>query len=125
MKLRPVDFATEGIFLCGLAHGPKLIDEAIAQAEAAAARAAVVLSQDELETDGQVSKIDVNLCTGCGTCVEMCPYSAITLDEEQHKAVVNAALCKGCGICSSSCRCGAPDIGGFTHEEIAAQLLAF
>ena len=125
MKLRPVDFATEGIFLCGLAHGPKLIDEAIAQGEAAAARAAVILSQNELETDGQVSKIDVNLCQGCGTCVEMCPYKAITMNLEKQVAEVNAALCKGCGICSSSCRCGAPDIGGFTHEEILAQLAAF
>jgi len=125
MKLRPVDFATEGIFLCGLAHAPKLIDEAIAQGEAAAARAAVVLSRDELETEGQVSRINTALCEGCGTCVEMCPYNAIDLDEEKQVAVVNAALCKGCGICSSSCRCGAADIGGFTHEEIVAQLAAF
>jgi homotetrameric NADPH-dependent glutamate synthase len=125
MKLRPVDFATEGIFLCGLAHGPKLIDEAIAQAEAAAARAAVILSKDELQTDAQVSRINASLCQGCGTCVEMCPYKAITMNYEKHVAEVNAALCKGCGICSSSCRCGAPDIGGFTFEEIAAQLAAF
>ena len=125
MKLRPVDFATEGIFLCGLAHAPKLIDEAIAQGEAAAARAAVVLSHDEMKTDGQVSRINSELCQGCGTCVEMCPYKAITMDEEKHVAVVNAALCKGCGICSSSCRCGAPDIGGFTHQSIVMQLAAF
>jgi len=122
MKLRPVDFATEGIFLCGLAHAPKLIDEAIAQGEAAAARASVVLSHDELETMGQISRIDPVLCQGCGTCVEMCPYKAITMDEEKNVAVVNAALCKGCGICASSCRCGAPDVGGFTNEEILAQL---
>ena len=124
MKLRPVDFATDGIFLSGLAHAPKLVDEAIAQGEAAAARAAVVLSHDELETQGQVSKINEHLCRGCGMCVEMCPYSAIELDEEKGKAVVNAALCKGCGICAASCQCGAPDIGGFSDMEILAELEA-
>ena len=122
MKLRPVDFATDGIFLCGLAHAPKLIDEAIAQGEAAAARASVVLSHDELETQGQVSSINPALCQACGACIEMCPYKAIVMDEEKGVAVVNAVLCKGCGICASSCRCGAPDVGGFTNAEILAQL---
>jgi heterodisulfide reductase subunit A len=124
MKLRPVDFATEGIFLCGMAHAPKLIDEAIAQGEAAAARAAVVLSHNEIETQGQVSNINPELCQACGVCIEMCPYNAITMDEEKDVAVVNAALCKGCGICASSCRCGAPDVGGFTNAEILAQVEA-
>jgi homotetrameric NADPH-dependent glutamate synthase len=124
MKLRPVDFATEGIFLCGLAHAPKLIDEAIAQGEAAAARASVILSHDEIETQGQISRIDPSLCQACGACIEMCPYQAIIMDEEKGVAVVNAALCKGCGICASSCRCGAPDVGGFTNVEILAQLTA-
>ncbi|HRU55186.1 MAG TPA: CoB--CoM heterodisulfide reductase iron-sulfur subunit A family protein, partial [Candidatus Sumerlaeia bacterium] len=122
MKLRPVDFATDGIFLCGLAHAPKLIDEAIAQGEAAAARASVVLSHYEIETQGQVSRINVSLCQACGTCIEMCPYNAIDMDEAKGAAVVNPALCKGCGICASSCRCGAPDIGGFTNAEILAEL---
>ncbi|MBN1899979.1 CoB--CoM heterodisulfide reductase iron-sulfur subunit A family protein, partial [Candidatus Sumerlaeota bacterium] len=125
MKLRPVDFATEGIFLCGMAHAPKLIDEAIAQGEAAAARASVILSHDEIETQGQVSYINPELCQGCGVCIEMCPYQAIVMDEEKGVAVVNATLCKGCGICASSCRCGAPDVGGFTNTEILAQLAAF
>ena len=124
MKLRPVDFATDGIFLCGMAHAPKLIDEAIAQGEAAAARAAVVLSHNEIETQGQVSYINPALCRACGVCIEMCPYNAIAMDEEKDVAVVNAALCKGCGICASSCQCGAPDVGGFTNVEILAQVEA-
>jgi heterodisulfide reductase subunit A-like polyferredoxin len=125
MKLRPVDFATDGIFLCGMAHAPKLIDEAIAQAEAAAARAGVVLSKNFIETEALVSHIDERKCKGCGLCVEMCAYKAIEIDEEKHVAVVNATLCKGCGVCASSCRSGAPNIAGFTNEEIVAQLLAF
>jgi len=124
MKLRPVDFATEGIFLCGMAHAPKLVDESIAQGEAAAARAAVILSRDELETPGQVSSINPHLCRACGHCIEMCPYKAISMDEEKHVAVVNATLCKGCGICAASCRCGAPDVGGFSNSEILAQIAA-
>ncbi len=124
MKLRPVDFATDGIFLCGMAHAPKLLDEAIAQAEAAAARAAVVLSKKFIETEPVVSHIDERRCKACGLCVEMCPYKAIEIDEEKHVAVVNATLCKGCGVCATSCRCGAPNIAGFTNEEIVAQLLA-
>ena len=105
-----------------MAHAPKLIDEAIAQGEAAAARASVVLSHYEIETQGQVSRINVSLCQACGTCIEMCPYNAIDMDEAKGAAVVNPALCKGCGICASSCRCGAPDIGGFTNAEILAEL---
>jgi len=122
VKLRPVDFATEGVFLAGACHFPKFIDEAVFQAQAAAARAAVILSNRELETSGLVSRIDETLCRACGVCVEMCPYKAIEIDVEKGVAVVNAALCKGCGICAASCRCGAPDIGGFTDREILAQL---
>ena len=76
LKLRPVDFATEGIFLCGLAHSPKFIDENMAQARAAAARAATVLSKTHLEVGAQVSRVDQSKCISCMTCVRACPYDA-------------------------------------------------
>ena len=82
MKLRPVDFATDGIFMCGLAHYPKPIDESIAQAQAAAARAATVLSRKSIEVEGVVSTVDESLCRGCGKCVAVCPYGAPQLVEK-------------------------------------------
>ncbi len=121
-KLRPVDFPTDGVFVCGLAHGPKTIDESIVQAEAAAARAASVLSRDSMEAGGTVSVIDAARCSGCGLCAQLCPFKAIEMDEEEHRAVVNEALCKGCGLCASSCRSGAADLGGFTDAEIHAMI---
>jgi heterodisulfide reductase subunit A-like polyferredoxin len=130
MKLRPVDFATEGVFLCGLAHGPKLIEESISQANAAASRALTVLSKDEIETVATVSQVRELECAGCGLCVEICPYSAIELQDtkvlghEKTVAVVNEALCKGCGACAAGCRSGAIDLGGFTDEQIVAQIEA-
>jgi len=124
MKLRPVDFSTDGIYLCGLAHGPKLIPESIAQAEAAAGRAAVLLSREYLETEALVSYIDARKCEACGLCIELCPYGAIEKNEELGAAEVNPAVCKGCGVCASSCRSGAPDVGGFTDAGILAQIKA-
>ena len=120
-KLRPVDFATDGLFICGLAHYPKPIDESITQAQAAVARAITLLSTDTIVVGGSVSVIKKNRCSGCGLCITLCPYQAINLDEDQ-KAVVNEALCKGCGVCVSSCRSGAPTLKGFTNEEIMTQL---
>jgi heterodisulfide reductase subunit A len=124
MKLRPVDFATEGVFLCGLAHSPKLIQESIAQAQAAAARACKILSQLQMEVGGLTSSIDKTKCSGCNTCVQLCPYRAIELDSELRVAVVNPALCKGCGICVSSCLCGAASLAGFTDLQIFAAIEA-
>lgn len=123
-KLRPVDFPTDGVFVCGLAHGPKTIDESIVQAGAAAARAALVLSRDSMEAGGRVSFIDRAKCTGCGLCVLLCPFKAIEIDSEEHKAVVNEALCKGCGLCASSCRSGAADLGGCTDAEMHAAIVS-
>ncbi|MDM7993070.1 MAG: FAD-dependent oxidoreductase [Candidatus Fermentibacter sp.] len=122
VKLRPVDFATEGVFVCGLAHGPKTIGESIAQAGAAASRAALVLSRDSIEAGGTVCRINSEKCSGCGTCAALCPFRAIEMDEAEGKAAVNEALCKGCGLCASSCRCGAADILGFTDREIHAMI---
>ena len=117
MKLRPVDFATDGIFMCGLAHSPKFIDESITQAQAAASRAITILAQKTMKASGAICVIDKWKCTGCGVCQEVCPFSAIEVDAKEKVAVVNEALCKGCGVCASSCRSGAPDIGGVSDQQ--------
>jgi len=124
VKLRPVDFATEGVFLCGLAHGPKSIRESITQAKAAAGRAATILLKDVMLAEGKVSSVAESLCSGCGICALLCPYSAIELDKEREVATVNKVLCKGCGVCASSCRSGAIDIEGFSDEQILAMIKA-
>jgi heterodisulfide reductase subunit A len=118
VKLRPVDFATEGVFVCGLAHYPKHLGESIAQARAAAARAATILSKSEIEAEGKVAAVDASRCSGCGACVPLCAFKAIELDAERRIAVVNEAVCKGCGTCAASCRAGAIDLKGFRNEQI-------
>jgi heterodisulfide reductase subunit A len=116
MKLRPVDFATDGIFMCGTAHSPKFIDESMAQAQAAASRALTVLAQEELKSGGLVCSVTAKRCSGCGLCEQVCPYQAIALGDE-GTAVVHQALCKGCGVCVSSCRSGALDLGGVSDMQ--------
>ena len=118
VKLRPVDFATDGVFLCGLAHYPKDIAESIAQARAAAARAATVLSQPEIEAEGKVAAVDASRCSGCGDCAEICAYKAIELDPILRVAVVNEGTCKGCGACTATCRAAAIDLKGFRNDQI-------
>jgi heterodisulfide reductase subunit A len=122
-KLRPVDFATDGVFMAGLAHYPKPIEEAVAQAQAAVSRAVTVLSQKEMWLSGTVAFIDQAKCVGCGVCWTVCPYQAINQDEK-GLAVVNEALCKGCGTCVASCRSGAPNLKGFTTQDVMAQIEA-
>ncbi len=121
VKLRPVDFATEGIFVAGLAHCPKPIEDSISQANAAVSRACTILSKDEIEAEGKVASIDITRCSGCGMCVENCAYNAIELIVDRRfglVASINQALCKGCGACSGNCRCSAIDILGFTGDQI-------
>jgi heterodisulfide reductase subunit A len=118
MKLRPVDFATDGVFLAGLAHYPKPIDESIAQAKAAAARAVSVLATEKLHVGGTVAWVDTTKCTGCGVCEMVCAYKAVSLDPEKLTSQVNEALCKGCGTCVSSCRSGAMTLKGFSEPQI-------
>ncbi|MDD5747993.1 MAG: CoB--CoM heterodisulfide reductase iron-sulfur subunit A family protein [Actinomycetota bacterium] len=124
VKLKPVDFATDGIFVAGLAHYPKTISESIDQANAAASRAETILSKEEVITEGTVAFIDEEICTGCGQCVSLCSFGAITFDEEKRVAVVNPSLCKGCGTCSSACYSGASRMLGFTPEQLYSQIEA-
>ncbi len=123
-KLRPVDFSTDGVFICGLAHGPKFIEESITQAKAAAARAAIILCKDRIETAGTVGVVDRRYCSGCGVCREVCPFNAIEVDDKERVAVVNGVACKGCGVCASSCRSGAIDLKGFSDQQILSMIRA-
>ena len=122
VKLRPVDFATDGVFVCGLAHAPKSIEESIAQAKAAASRATVILVKDVLAAEGIVCAVNEAICGGCGICEVLCPYGAISVDREKRIAVVNEVLCKGCGTCASACPSGAAQQRGFRRDQILAML---
>jgi len=126
MKLRPVDFATDGVFLCGMAHSPKYIDESIAQACATAARATTILSKSTLEMEGIIANVNEDLCSGCRICEYLCPYGAIEMKDKDGKitAHVIEALCKGCGACGTACPTKAITMGHFTTEEILAQVKA-
>jgi heterodisulfide reductase subunit A len=124
VKLRPNDFATDGVFVCGLAHAPKPIEESIAQAQAAASRAVRVLSALEISVSGTVAQVDPNFCSSCGVCVEICPYSAPKFNEKTDKAEIQSTLCKGCGICVASCRSGAVHLKGFDTGQIMAMIQA-
>jgi heterodisulfide reductase subunit A len=125
VKLRPVDFATDGVFFCGMAHSPKFSDEAIVQAHAAVSRASTILTKDYIEAEGKTAYVKSDRCMACGLCQENCPFGAIEVDIEAGTAVVNAVLCKGCGICTASCRMNAVDLNGFSNEQVLAQILAF
>jgi heterodisulfide reductase subunit A len=126
-KLGPSEFATDGVFLCGLAHYPKSIDESVTQGKAAASRAVTLLAQEKIFTSGEVASVDPMLCSSCGVCVSVCPYSAPSFIEADArmfagKATINAALCKGCGLCVASCRSGAIHLKGFDNNQIFAML---
>jgi heterodisulfide reductase subunit A len=121
-KLRPVESAVEGIFLCGLAHYPKPIEESIAQAQAAASRALTILTRKAIRVGGQVAHIDADRCSGCLGCIEVCPYGAIRFDDLKKSVEVNAALCKGCGACAAACPSEAVSLMGFTTKQIYAQI---
>ncbi len=131
MKLRPVDFATDGVFLCGLAHSSKFVDECISQAAATAARAATVLSKDVLESEGIISFVNEDKCRGCGLCVEACPYNAIELKDVNQfgntvqVASVNDILCKGCGTCVAGCLSGAIQQHRFEDRQIMAMIESY
>jgi heterodisulfide reductase subunit A-like polyferredoxin len=118
VKLKPVEFATDGVYLCGLAHYPKDIKETVAQATAASSRAATVLSKETFDAAGKISYVNEMRCSGCGACVAVCAYNAITVDENRAVAVINEALCKGCGACAATCRGSAIMLHGFEDKQI-------
>jgi heterodisulfide reductase subunit A len=124
MKLRPVDFATDGVFLCGMAHSPKYLDESIAQACAAASRAATILSKKTIEMEGIIANVSEDLCSGCRICEYLCPYGAVEMKDRDGKptAHVIEALCKGCGACGTTCPTKTINMGHFTTEEMLAQV---
>ncbi|UCD91260.1 MAG: CoB--CoM heterodisulfide reductase iron-sulfur subunit A family protein, partial [Desulfobacterales bacterium] len=122
VKLRPVDFSTDGVFVCGLAHAPKSIDESIAQAQAAVARAVTVLAMEHIKLGGIISHIIPEMCSGCLGCINVCPFGAITFDHKKFVAEVNPALCKGCGACSATCPSEAPALMGFDNNQLYAQI---
>jgi len=126
-KLGPSEFATDGVFLCGLAHYPKPIDESIAQGQAAASRAITLLARKNIFTSGTVAESNPLNCSSCGVCVAICPYNAPAFTAEgpwAGRAEINPVLCKGCGLCVASCRSGALHLKGFDNNQIFAQIFS-
>jgi len=127
-KLRPVDSSTDGVFIAGLCNYPKSIDESIAQAKAAAQRASIVLSKEEMELDA-IKSFVTDKCDGCGMCVDVCPYAALKLTEFvdidgnlKKRISSDPALCKGCGLCEATCPKGGILVHGFTLGQIETQV---
>ncbi|HEY45081.1 MAG TPA: CoB--CoM heterodisulfide reductase iron-sulfur subunit A family protein [Anaerolineae bacterium] len=131
VKLRPVDFASEGVFLAGTAHYPKLLDEAIVQAQAAASRAATILSRETLSTGGAIAYVDPSACVGCLTCVRICPYDVPQIVPETvgvggvvGTAYIEPAICQGCGCCVSECPAQAIELLHYRHSQVESEVLS-
>ncbi|BER92856.1 MAG: heterodisulfide reductase subunit [Candidatus Atribacteria bacterium] len=122
VKLRPVDFATDGIFVCGLAHSPKFAHECVLQAKAAVSRMMTVLSKEQITSEAEVAFVEERKCTGCGDCEKLCQFGAVKVNPEKKVAEVNLALCKGCGLCSASCKSSAIKVQGFAPEQVMAEV---
>lgn len=124
VKLRPVDFGTDGVFLAGFAHYPKFINETISQAFASASRAVTILSRETVSASGSICDVEEKKCIGCGACVEVCAYTAIELYKTPKgmKAKVNPVLCKGDGLCNSVCPTGAIQLKHFTDEQLTSEI---
>ncbi|MBM4276573.1 MAG: CoB--CoM heterodisulfide reductase iron-sulfur subunit A family protein [Deltaproteobacteria bacterium] len=124
VKLRPVEFGTDGVYLCGIAHYPKHLSEAISQAYGASGRALTLLSHDTVIASGSICEVDEKKCMGCGACVDACTYGAIELYETRQgkKAKMNPVLCKGDGLCNTKCPTGAIQLKHYTDEELIAQI---
>jgi heterodisulfide reductase subunit A len=124
VKLRPVDFAADGVFLCGIAHYPKHISETISQAYGAAGRAVTILTKDSVVASGAICEVNESECVSCGACISVCNYGAIEFHDtpQGRKARVNPILCKGDGLCNSRCPTGAIFLKHYTDEEIFCQI---
>ena len=124
VKLRPVEFSTDGVYLCGMAHYPKFIQETLNQAYGAAGRALTLLSNDIVVASGSVCEVDEKRCMGCGACVDVCAYGALSLSDTKQgkKVVVNPVLCKGDGLCNAKCPTGAIQLKHYTDEELIAEI---
>ena len=128
VKLRPVELPVSGVYVCGLAHSPKPVNEIIAQAQAASAKAAMPLVKGYVTVDPIVSNVDKEICIGCRLCTSLCPYQAIQMVKDENnrpKAETVVASCKACGICASHCPTFAISMGGFTNEQLNSQIEAF
>jgi len=127
VKLRPVEMPVSGVYVCGLAHSPKPLNETIIQAQAAAAKAAMPLVKGVVSVEPIVSHVNKDACIGCGLCASLCPYQAIQIIkvDKKRKAETIVASCKACGICASHCPTFAISMGGFTNEQINSQIEAF
>jgi heterodisulfide reductase subunit A len=120
-KLRPLDFTTPGVYLCGLAQGPNFANENIVQARGAVSRAVMVLSKKEYVAEGMINRVDPTLCRACGECQNACCFEAIKVQAVKHgrkQAVVTEALCTGCGVCNVACPTGAASLSHFKDEQI-------
>jgi heterodisulfide reductase subunit A-like polyferredoxin len=129
VKLRPVDFSSDGMFVAGMAHYPKLLDETISQAQAAAARATTIVSRDVLEVGGIVAQVDAEKCVGCLTCVRICPYHVPQVQADLSgvgniagAAYVEPAQCHGCGICASECPARAIQLLRYRDVQVEAEI---
>jgi len=121
-KLAPVNTMADGVFLAGTCQGPKDIPDTVAQAGAAAAEALALIDCGQVELEPNTAWIEEEICSGCKTCIGLCPYSAITRDEEKAVAVVDVALCKGCGTCVAACPSGAAQQHLFTDDQIYVEI---
>ena len=124
VKLQPIDFATQGVFVCGLAHSPKPVDESIAQALGAASRVASILFKDKFIKSAIAAEINPETCVGCMGCLSVCPYNAISFNEKKQICEVNEILCKGCGNCAATCPSQSAVLGGFKPQQLLAQIRA-
>ena len=122
VKLRPLEFPTDGVYLCGSAHYPKNLTDTVSQAEGAASRAAIPMLKGFARSEGIVASVDEDFCSGCKLCISVCPYSAIEADEEKKVARVNEVLCKGCGACSATCPSGAMQQRGYMDKQISSMI---
>ncbi|WP_295608302.1 CoB--CoM heterodisulfide reductase iron-sulfur subunit A family protein [Methanobrevibacter sp.] len=125
-KLRPVDTLTDGVYIAGVAQGPKDIPDAVAQGSAAASRASIPMAKGEVEIEPITADTDTTVCGACEVCVELCPFGAVSIEGEgaDKHAAINVALCKGCGTCVGACPSGAMNQNHFKTEQIMAQIAA-